>query len=320
MRVWFWVVAIVLGLGAGWAGPSRLDLYGPGATVGALRIADPVRRQMGRLTWLGGVRLVGGGEPAFGGFSAMAVNGDRFTLLSDGGNLVRFRMGADWRPRDHQFGALPAGPGTGWEKRDRDSESFVSGPNGKLWVAFERANAIWRYGPAFATAERRVRPWAMRDWPSNGGPEAMVRLRDGRFLVLAERGRWPGRPGRAAILFRSDPTLRPADGFGFSYLPDPGYRVSDAALLPNGDVLVLEREWRLPIRFRFRLALLKVGQLKPGATIRAGTLARIAPPWPIDNYEGVAVTREAGKTIVWLVSDDDNTWWRSSYLIKTRLD
>ncbi len=319
MRVWFWVVAIVLGLGAGYAGLPRLDLYGPVAKLTARSLNTPAVTRMGRLTWLGGVKL-DSRERAFGGFSALAVKGDRFTLLSDGGNVVKFAMGPDWRLRDQHFAALPGGPQPGWEKGDRDSESLAIGPDGRAWVGFETKDQIWRYGPGFARAERSARPRAMRNWPINGGAEAMVRLADGRFLVLGEEARWPGRPGRAGIVFRGDPTGRPSDGFGFSYLPAAGHRVSDAALLPNGDVLVLERAWRLPLRFRFRLALLRVAQLKPGAKVRAATLARIGPPWPIDNYEGVAVTREGGRTIVWLVSDDDNTWWRSSYLIKTRLD
>ena len=61
--------------------------------------SDPAHVRVGALTYLGGVRLTSP-DPAFGGFSALSVTGDRFTLLSDGGNVVRFRMGADWRPRE----------------------------------------------------------------------------------------------------------------------------------------------------------------------------------------------------------------------------
>lgn len=313
---------MVLALAPHWDGVPRLELYGKHATMRVTPLSPPAERRAGRLTWLAGYRLQGA-DRAFGGFSALAVRplgrGHRITLLGDGGNLAAFTLGPDGRPGDGRVRALD-GPGTGWKKRDRDSESLVLAPDGRAWIGYENSNAIWRYAPGFARAERSARPPAMRDWPANGGAEAMVRLRDGRFLVLSEEGRWPGRPGRAAVMFAGDPAERPRDGFAFSYVPAPGHRVSDAAVLPGGDILVLERAWRLPLRFRFRIALMKAAAPTPGAVVRAATVARLGPPWPIDNYEGIAVTRERGRTIVWLVSDDDNMGWRSSYLLKLRLD
>ncbi len=95
------------------------------ATAVPLDASDPARRRVGALTYLGGVALTSP-DPAFGGFSAMRVAGDHFTLLSDGGNIVDFRMGPDFRPRAARFADLP-GPGTGAIKRHRDSESLTSG-------------------------------------------------------------------------------------------------------------------------------------------------------------------------------------------------
>src|SRR5436305_1583395 len=95
---------------------------------------DPGRTRVGALTYLGGIRLRSP-DRAFGGFSSMQIKGDRFTLLSDGGTFIRFRMGADWVPRELVFGDLPDGPGTGWLKSDRDSESMTSDPaTGQIWV------------------------------------------------------------------------------------------------------------------------------------------------------------------------------------------
>ncbi|MEG8047659.1 esterase-like activity of phytase family protein [Sphingomonas aerolata] len=108
------------------------------------------------------------------------------TLLSDGGNIVRFHIGDDWRPAGIGFAALPGGPGQGWSKRDRDSESLtIDAATGTAWVGFEYWNAVGRYaagadGTLLARFEGMVRPRAMREWPDNGGPESMVRLRDGR--------------------------------------------------------------------------------------------------------------------------------------------
>ncbi|MFX7306706.1 hypothetical protein ABTI71_19610, partial [Acinetobacter baumannii] len=78
-----------------WSGEARLPLLPRDASVRAtrvmLRAEGAGQTRLGDLTFLGGVALNGPG-PAFGGFSAMVVDGDQFTLLSDGGNIVSFTM------------------------------------------------------------------------------------------------------------------------------------------------------------------------------------------------------------------------------------
>lgn len=318
LRILF-VIAATLMLAPIYDGAVKLPLFGPQPTLRIVAIAAPANRISGRLTWLAGAKLESD-APAFGGFSALAVAGNRFTLLNDGGNFVQFALGERARPRDVRFGALPNGPRTGWEKRDRDSESLVAGPGGRLWVGFENDNAIWRYTLDFARAEGGVRPRAMRRWPSNGGAEAMVRLIDGRFVAFSEGGLWRGKSGRTALVFAGDPVAGPDRTVQFTYVPAPGYAVADAAVLPSGNLIVLERRWMLPLRFRSRLALVKVAALKPGARVTGAELGLIAPPWPTENYEGVTVTRAGKATILWLVSDNDQAWWRTSYLLKLRLD
>lgn len=315
-------VAVWLGV-PGWTGDVRLPLLGERAVIRAERVAidpaDPARRRVGALTFLGGVRLTSP-DPAFGGFSALDVQGGRFTLLSDGGNWVRFRLDARGRVSAPASGALPAGPKTGWRKQDRDSESLARDPlTGRWWVGFERANAIWRYDPGLTRDERAVRPAAMARWRDNGGPETMVRLRDGRFLVIAEERLKGAPPGREALLFAGDPT----DGrppVRFRLLPPPGFDPCDATELPDGRVVVLSRWWGLPLRFRSALTVIDPAAIRPGALIRGKEIARIAPPLHTENYEGIAAAVERGRTVLWLVSDDDQNRWEQTLLLKFRLD
>src|SRR3546814_21009152 len=113
----------------------------------------------------------------------MDVAGHRLPLLSDGGNVVRFGMGRDWRIGAPQFTNLPDGPGAGWEKLDRDSESLAVDPaTGDHWVGFENSNEIWRYDAGFTRALGHVAPPAMHNWPDNGGAESLVRLPSGGFF------------------------------------------------------------------------------------------------------------------------------------------
>ncbi|URW75345.1 esterase-like activity of phytase family protein [Sphingomonas donggukensis] len=317
------IVLLVLMLVPGWSGEPRLALYDgtPGVTVARVTLADdPAVRRVGALTFLGGLHF-SSRDPAFGGFSALTVTGDRFDLLSDGGLTFGFRMGGDLRPHDYRFAALPAGPGVGWKKEDRDSESMAVDPaSGRVWVGFERADAIWRYAPGFARVERSARPAPMRHWPDNGGAEALVRLRDGRFLVFAESARAKG-GGTQAVAFDRDPTLGGARAFAFRYRAPPGYRVTDAAELPDGRLVVLHRAATIRDGFTATVSLVDARAVRPGALVTGREVARLAAPLIHDNFEGVAVTREGGATILWLVSDDNApSLFQRTLLLKFRLD
>lgn len=290
------------------------------ATPVALDASDPTRRQVGALTWLGGLALTSR-DPAFGGFSAMRVAGDRFTLLSDGGNLVSFRMGSDLRPRELRFADLP-GPGTGAIKRHRDSESLTwDRRTGQVWVGFENRNAIWRYDAGLGRVERSARPAAMADWPIAGGAEAMVRLSDGQFIVISETGRPKGQPtARTVLRFAGDPTEAGRAPASFAYVPPVGYDPTDAAELPDGRLLVLNRRLSLPGLFTAKLCVIDVRGIPAGGTVRCGEIASFERPLLHDNFEALAVTREGTDTIVWIVSDDNGEFWEQSLLLKFRLD
>jgi len=328
VRTWLLILLIPLLL-PGWDGPSRLGLLGPKvdftATPVPLDPHDPARRRVGRLTYLGGVELKSP-DPVFGGFSSLMVDGRRFTLLSDGGNIVRFDMDDRWRIGRRQFAELPDGPRTGWQKRDRDSESMIVDPlSGDALVGFEFANAIWRYDHDLKTVRRHAAPRVMRKWNENGGPEAMVRLRNGATIVFSETTRPKDRKGdrvagRIAIRFAGDPTRAPNTGFGFVYMPPDGYDPSDAALLPDGRILVLNRRFDWPFNFTAKLTILDPGRIRRGARIAGTEIATFSAPLLHDNFEGIAVVREGGDTIVWMISDDNQLFLERSYLLKFRLE
>jgi len=285
-----------------------------------LDASDPGRVRVGALTYLGGLALTSR-DPAFGGFSAMRVMGDRFTLLSDGGNIVDFRMGPDWQPRDIRFADLP-GPGTGAIKRHRDSESLTWDPRtGRAWVGFENRNAIWRYDATLARPERNVQPVAMADWSIAGGAEAMVRLRDGAFIVFSETARPKGlRDARIVLRFAGDPTETKGAPLSFAYLPPEGYDPTDAAELPDGRLLVLNRRLSLSGLFTAKLSVIDIRGVRSGGVVRGPEIASFERPLLHDNFEALAITQEGADTIVWIASDDNGEFWEQSLLLKFRLD
>ena len=323
MRLLRLALMITLALAVEWSGPAHRLILGDRPDISAVRVpldpGDPARRQVGALTYLGGVSLTSR-DDAFGGFSSLSVAGDRFTLLSDGGNVVRFRMDAAFRVSEPWFGDVPAGPGLGWEKRERDSESMAVDPaSGAVWVGFERYNQIWRYGPGLAVPAAHAAPPAMARWEKNGGAESLVRLHDGRFLVIAETDRHD-RPVRDLLLFAGDPVARPDDALRAFYRPPDGFDPSDATELPDGRVLVLDRRIALPFRWSAVLTLIDPRGLTSGQIVAGREVARFAAPLTVDNFEGLAVTREGAATILWMVSDDNQLVLQRTLLMKFRVD
>lgn len=304
--------------------PLERPMLGPvpdlTATPVPLDPSNPGRVKVGALTFMGGVDLTSR-DLAFGGYSSMTIDRGLFTLLSDGGTIVRFRLDDKFRLSAVSFGDLPMGPGTGWSKKERDSESMTLDPaTGQVWVGYEGYNQIWRYSPGLTLPARMVAPRPMADWSENGGAESMVRLRDGRFLVIAETSRRLPSPARSALLFDRDPTEKPLKGFEFGYLPPEGYDPSDATQLPDGRVLILNRRLSLPFFWSVVLTLIDPRHIRPGITIRGREIARLAPPLSVDNFEGLAVTQEKEGTMLWMVSDDNLLILQRTLLMKFRVD
>ena len=319
-----YLLMLALALFCQWSGPPERPMLGRVADITATRVpldaANPAHAKVGALTFIGGVRLTSR-DTAFGGYSSMTIDRGLFTLLSDGGTIVRFRLDDRFRLSAPGFGDLPVGPGTGWNKGDRDSESMTLDPQaGRVWVGYERVNQIWRYSPGLTLPAAMVAPRPMADWSDNGGAESMVRLHDGRFLVIAETSRRLPSQARSALIFDRDPVEKPLKGFEFGYLPPDGYDPSDATELPDGRVLILNRRLDLPFRWSAVLTLIDPRRIRPGMTIRGREIARLAQPLTVDNFEGLAITRERGATMVWMVSDDNLLFLQQTLLMKFRLD
>jgi hypothetical protein len=277
---------------------------------------DPERGDAGRLHFLGGWTL-SSPDGRFGGLSGLHVENGEVTAISDAGMVARFPLpGGSAAPRV-RFQPVEQGPGPARSRRTRDTEGiWITGD--QLWLTFERQNAVWRYDRATLGAQASARPERMRRWKGNSGAEAIVRLTDGRFLII-EEGRYDGSPTSQAILFAGDPALPATPTATLIYRRPPGYRATDAALLPDGRILILNRGLG-GLRLSAKLLVADVRGLRPGGTLEGQEVATLEAPLVVDNMEGVSVTSENGRTIVWLVSDDDfMRLFRHTLLLKFEL-
>jgi hypothetical protein len=276
--------------------------------------AAPDSKRLGRLVFLGGWWLTSNDE-RFGGISALHVEAGQVLALSDAGWRIRFPLRNGSRTIRADVAMMEAGPGPADEKENRDSESLVvAGPT--LWVGYEQANAVWRYDLRTFAVSGSAEPAAMARWNANHGAEAMVRLADGRFLIFNE-----GKGGDSdALLFAGDPAKAGTPALRLRYRPPAGFRITDAALLPDGRIALLHRRVGLFEGFTARLTVARLPALAAGAVIEGEEAAAFEGGITRDNFEALSVGREGGRTILWLASDDNYNKLQRTLLLKFALE
>ena len=316
-------VLMLLWLTGGPRPPSLQPLYAERIAIVATPVTlvrdDAARTRVGAMTLLGGWKLTSASRQ-FGGLSALAVHGRELTAIGDAGSMLRFRLGNFGRPYAASIAALPPGCGRSDDKIWRDTESLAHDPtSGDWWVGYEWRNAVCRVSRDFATRRGLAAPPALRGWSKTAGPEAMMRLPDGRFVIVAENDPRRGST-RPIVVFDRDPTDPAARFARFAWQPPAGYNPTEIAALPDGRWLMLVRRIALDTLFTTQLLLIdpraRVGRRLPNGRV----LARLEPPVIHDNFEGLSVTVESGRPIVWMISDNNFLDWQSTYLLKLAID
>ena len=278
-----------------------------------LNYTAPEQSRIGRLVWRGGLDL-SSKSIRFGGFSGLLVSpdGSGLTSITDegfqltatvmydaDGHLSGLADGDINRLRDEAGKVLQG-------KSDQDAEAMTVQADGSILVAFERNHRIWRYAPGdeplrgIPTA--LPAPDGLSDLPDNSGIEAMTTLADGSLLALAEGDDESDDSGgdSPAFLWRDGAWSQ------LRYQRFDNYRPSDAARLPSGDLLILERRYTLLQGVGIRLVRLPVSTVVPGALLQPVEIARLLPPLSIDNMEGLAVRQnDRGETMIYMISDDN---------------
>ncbi|MGQ0558589.1 MAG: esterase-like activity of phytase family protein [Sphingosinicella sp.] len=297
-------------------GPTRLDSGSVVSTVSAepvlLDESNPGRRQVGPLRFVRGWNL-DSPERRFGGLSAIQVEGDAVIAVSDAGSLLHFPLPR--RAGRYPLQLQPLLPAVR-SKAQQDSEALAVAGN-EAWVAFERMNGIARFDRARWQLRAVARPPAMRQWRGNNGAEALVRLPDGRFLVFAELR--SGTRFSRVLLFHGDPARPGTRVTNLRFRRPRGFQVSDAALLPDGRLLVLCRRFRLLEGFSASLTIARLPAVRERAVIQGREIARFEAPLIVDNFEGVSVAREGGRTLVRLASDDNFMTMQRTLLLEFEL-
>jgi len=90
----------------------------------------------------------------------------------------------------------------------------------------------------------------------------------------------------------------------FGYVRKPGLRVSDAALLPSGDLLMLEHRYSAQTGSVVRFVRVARNAIVPRQRVEGRELALLEPPLTTENFEGVAIRRgDKRETLIYVMSD-----------------
>ena len=272
---------------------------------------EPGLVSVGELRYRGGIELTSN-HPDFGGLSGLRVSADGLSLyaITDRGKFLTARliydeMGLLQALTDADLSPLPGVDGT---RRESDAEALSEDGSGGWIVAFEQRHRLSRFSIGHPRVSEIALPPAVSRLPSNSGIEAFARLQDGRWLILSEH----------AVANGTHPGWLHRDGSGWlelTYLCEPPFAPTDAASLPSGDVLVVERAFHPIGGWGARIVHVDRQQLGAGMAIWGQPLATIQGPLNVDNFEGLAARPVPGNTRLCLLSDNNFNFLQRTLLL-----
>jgi len=247
----------------------------------------------------------------FGGYSALLpLQGNRLRAFSDRASRITLTEPdqSGPAPRINRQLVAPEDANFLW-----DIESATRDPQtATYWLGYENKHTIHRFSRSSGLRGKRELTGEV-DWSDNSGAEAMVRLADGRFLILPEGN-------REGVLFPADPVEgAPIQRFAFR-TPAPGYSVTDVTQLPDGRLLVLMRD--VAFAYPAFTCLLAIGAVpRPGGEFAPQQVLSLDSAIPRENYEGLALRPRAdGRVDVWVISDDNLSLMQRTLLVKLIFD
>jgi hypothetical protein len=283
--------------------------------------------RFGALEWRSGLVLTSAFR-GFGGLSGIRLDakGDKFIALSDKGSWFTGRIvykGREMTGLADVEVAPMIGPdgrpitARGWF----DSEALAL-DGSQVYVALERVNQVLRFdfSKGFTRARGEVVPTppAVKKLPYNKGLEALVMVPKGQplagtLIALSERGLDP--QGNLIAFLVGGPT--PGQ---FAVRRTGDFDISDAVLLPSGDLLILERKFSWLAGLGIRIRRIPLAQVAPGKIVDGPSIFDADLGREIDNMEGIdAHVTPEGDTVLTMVSDDNFSMLQRTILLQFTL-
>lgn len=308
------------------AAPTAVTVHA--VPIAAFDNRDPSRRRFGALEFRGGLELTSN-DPNFGGISAIHVdpNGRDFLALNDRGAWLRgriiYRDGHPAGLADVQMAPMLGENGKPLAKRGwYDTESLAEDGTDHAYVGIERVQRIVRFDlkDGLRARGRSIPvPAEFKTLAKNKSLECLAAAPKesplkGDLIVVTERSLDQGGNHRAFLL---------AGGHvfkTFSVKRSDDFDVSDCAILPPDNLLLLERRYSIARGVAMRIRSIPLASIKAGALVNGKPLIMADLAYQIDNMEGIGISRDAqGDTILTLVSDDNFSPIQRTLLLQFKL-
>jgi hypothetical protein len=295
--------------------------------IDAFEPRDPTRRRFGALEFRGGLELTSNYKE-FGGISGMRMfpDGEKFIALTDKGRWLRGRIvyqgETPVRITDAEMAPMLGPDGRTLSSRGWFDTEALTEDNGAIYVGIERTNKIVRFDYArfglLARGQPVPAPPAIDKLPNNKGLECLASVPKGMpgagtLIAISERGLDVARNLKAFLI--GGPT--PGE---FTVARSNDFDVADCAVVPGGDLLVLERRFSWTAGVAIRLRRVALSKLAPGVIADGSILFEADLGYQIDNMEalGVHVAKD-GTTVLTMISDDNFSMLQRTILLQFTL-
>ena len=272
-----------------------------------------VAKSFGPFTWRGGLQLSSPNDK-FGGLSGLMMSDDCTSLraVSDAGRWVTADVtytkdvlsglaNASIAPILDDMGRPPS------NKQWGDAEALGAGPGGKTIVGFESRTRVGAYDLARKGLKAKFQnlnpPKEIAKGPSNGELESVgyfgTGALTGNYIAIAESN-FDAQGFTKAWIWDGK------HSFTFSIKQLEDFKITDLSILPDGDVLILQRSFNLPALPGMAISRLSISDIEAGKLVEPEMLlAAKIPFYAIDNMEGLAVCEREGELLINLVSDNN---------------
>ncbi|MEN0001069.1 MAG: esterase-like activity of phytase family protein [Pseudomonadota bacterium] len=283
------------------------------------------QQQFGPLTFVGGLEMTSR-EPHFGAISATTMRDNTIWLITDtgywiNGILQRDRDGRAQDINNATFGEIKAAGGARFSNKwEVDAEGVALTANGTVLISFERDHRIAEYAWAngdLTFVRQETPPVPLYELRQNRGFEALAIAPSGFAYPDAVVGVSEKSLDRDANIMGFINPPGPSNAFEFSVRRTDNFDVTDAAFLPGGDLILLERRFNLAQGIAMRLRRIASDALAPGATVDGPTLLQADMAYQIDNMEGLSIAPiSEGRVRLTLVSDDNKSLLQRNLLLE----
>ncbi len=297
--------------------------------INHFRFSGVQSEQYGPLMFLGGLELSSSNR-RFGGYSGLLTLNDGADIIavSDRGHWLRGKLSQSSRGKPlmllgAETATLLDSQGRKLKRTHRaDTEGLSIGFSAnapRIFVSHEGKGGIMTYPLNLKTGEERAKhiliPKEVNGLAKNKSLEAVAVTPpnsplSGAIITIAERGKSLKHNRPAWIIGGPQP--------GKFWIGKQGnYDITDAAFLPNGDLLILERLFNLSEGLGMRIRQLAGTNLRPDHLHTGKTLLTADFSYQIDNMEALSVHKNAfGETVLTLMSDDNRSFLQRTLLLR----